>query len=68
MNREQYIAILEVENAELKKKTKNLIKYLEDKIKEPQIGGCDMSTTNRFETERKVYQDILERLKSGKYE
>ncbi len=45
-----------------------LIKYLEDKINEPRIGDCDCLTDKMFETEKRVYQDILEKVKSGKYE
>lgn len=45
-----------------------LIKYLEDKIKETRIGGCDCLTDKMVETEKRVYKDILEKLRSGKYE
>lgn len=40
----------------------NLIKYLEDKIKEP------VSYNLLYDGKQKAYQDILERVKSGKYE
>lgn len=40
----------------------NLIKYLEDKIKEP------VSYNLLYDGKQQAYKDILERLKSGKYE
>lgn len=60
--------LLELAIRQLQQERKDLIKYLEDKIKEPRIGGCDCLTDTMFETEKRVYQDILERVKSGKYE
>ncbi len=56
------------ENEMLIKNKNNLIKYLENKINEVKIGGCDCQTTNMFEIEEKVYQDILERVKNNNYE
>lgn len=71
-NREEYIAILEVENAEFKKKQRDLIKYLEDKIYELSKIICENElnrySSNYEEIQKETYQDILERLKSGKYE
>ena len=52
----------------LQSNEENLIKYLEDKMNEIRIGGCDCLTTKMFETEKRVYREVLERLKSGKYE
>lgn len=46
----------------LKKEKENLIKYLEDKIKEP------VSYNLLYDGKQQAYQDILERVKSGKYE
>ena len=51
-----------------KQREENLIKYLEDKINEPIIGGCDYLTGKMFGREKRLYLGILERLKSGKYE
>ena len=51
-----------------------LIKYLEDKIKKlkdecASYGHLiDKDTIHKFELQINDYQDILERLKSGKYE
>ncbi len=52
----------------LQEKDIALIKYLEDKIKETKIGGCDCLTDKMFETEKRVCKDILKKVKSGKYE
>ena len=51
-----------------KQREENLIKYLEDKMNEIRIGGCDCLTTKMFETEKRVYREVLEKVKSGKYE
>lgn len=52
----------------------NLIKYLEDKIKKlkdecASLGHIiDKDTMQKFDLQINAYQDVLERLKSGKYE
>lgn len=52
----------------------NLIKYLEEKIQRlkdecASLGHIiDKDTMQKFDLQINVYQDILERLKSGKYE
>lgn len=51
-----------------KQNQENLIKYIEDKIEEPRIGGCDCLTDKMFETEKKIYTDLLERIKNNNYE
>jgi len=51
-----------------KQNQENLIKYIEDKIKKPRIGGCDCLTDKMFETEEKIYTDLLERIKNNNYE
>lgn len=51
-----------------KQNQENLIKYIEDKIKEPRIGGCDCLTDKMFETEVRIYTDLLERIKNNNYE
>lgn len=49
----------------------NLIKYLEDKIKENQRLVCDVKEReiqDIYLAKIQSYEDILERVKSGKYE
>ncbi len=59
---QDYVELIEDENTELKQKEENFIKYLEDKIKEP------VSYNLLYDGKQQAYKDILERLKSGKYE
>ncbi len=57
--------------SEAEEKENRLIKYLEDKIKECKNNFNINKTLKQIEINtsvRNVYQDILERLKSGKYE
>ena len=68
VNKASELLIKKDNKIEQLQKKEALIKYLEDKINEPRIGGCDCLTDKMFETEKRVYQDILERVKSGKYE
>ena len=72
MNREEYISILELDIAELKKEKENLIKYLENEIKiNEQLIDCVDSANRLFFAgiaAIKILQDILERVKSGKYD
>lgn len=57
----------------LEQKEENLIKYLEDKIKECKntielLEGTNSHRISMLQVQIKYYEDILERVKSGKYE
>lgn len=65
--KQEFIKLLD-KNTELQQREEKLIKYLEDNIKEEYIGGADICSPCRFEKRKQTYQEILERIKSGKYE
>ena len=73
MNREQYIATLQTDNAKLEKDKRDLMKYIEDMIKERETTIENLEGTNShrisiLQVEIHNYKDILERIKSDKYE
>lgn len=60
MNREEYISILEIENAELKKENKDLKKQLEQKDKEIKTKKFLSYLINQFNTtQNTLYLDII---------
>ena len=71
---QDYVEMIEDENTKFKEKEDDLIKYLEDKISH--LKQCQtMALESRYKEEARDFnlriadfQDILERLKSGKYE
>lgn len=58
------------ENEERKKDKENLIKYLEDmiSIRESYLGTDNANFDTALEDEIDIIKDILEKVKSGKYE
>ena len=73
MNREEYIAILETDNAELKRKNKDLQHQLEEKDKViDEIKNALINYKNEWAEDDQVIKDInkfleiLERGKNGK--
>lgn len=44
------------------------IEYCKEKVNEVKIGGCDILTDKMFETEKRCYKDLLEKLQQAKGE
>ena len=69
-NEKQSIKVVEVPSIKkLFNEKQQLISFLEDKIKDEYIGGCDILSQNSFKARKQAFQEVLDFVnKGGKYD